>query len=99
RALRLDPAAGLSAKLRAELAYREAEELERQGLIDLAAYQRVLELDPSHGGARTALERHDADARERRTRFQVVLASISTALAVVLGALAWLAHRRATSRA
>lgn len=99
RALRLDPAADLSAKLRAELAYLETEELERQGLIDLAAYQRVLELDPSHRGARTALERHDADARERRTRFQVVLASISTALAVVLGALAWLAHRRATSRA
>ena len=96
RALRVEPDETLSAKLRAELAFLEAEDLEKQGLVDLSAYQRALDLDPSHSGARAALERHDAEATRRKRLLHTVAGSASAFLAVVCGGLVWVAKRRSS---
>ena len=94
RALRLGPDDALAAKLRAELTFLETEDLEKNGLVDIASYQRALELDPTHSGARAALERHDEEARLRKTRLQTIAAVGSALLATLLGGLAWFAKRR-----
>lgn len=94
RALRLEPDDALATKIRAELAFLEAEDLEKNGLVDIASYQQVLELDPTHAAARAALERHDEAARVRKTRLQTVGAAASALLATLLAGLAWFAKRR-----
>lgn len=68
KALRLDPHADESRKIEAAVAFLEAVELEREGRPDKFLFERALELDPTHAGARDALAHLGEVATERKAR-------------------------------
>ena len=95
RASRLDPSGPRSAAIAAELAYVDAEDLAARGIVDRATYERALTLDPTHAGARAALERLASQAEGRADMRRRWSAAIAIGLLTVLGMVAgWLRLRR-----
>ncbi len=97
RALALAPGAKAARTWRARLSFVEAERERATGLVDLAAYQRALALDPSQTRAAEAFDRLSGSAAARtRTRRRWEEAAL--ALAFALLALVSMRRRRARSR-
>lgn len=87
RALRLAPEHDEAPRWRARLAFAEAQQAARTGLIDGARYTEVLALEPEHEGARRALAALEPEASigaapDDRSRW----ALLSSALLALLGA-------------
>lgn len=96
KVVRLDHEGPRAQLAEAELAFLEGLELERRGVTAPLAYRRALALDPTHGGARAALERAESAAREAQTRARALALGAAAALAVFVAALS-LRPRRARS--
>lgn len=94
RALRIDPTGPLASRIGAEVAFLEAEALAARGLVEISAYERALELDPSHARARAAVERLSADGRGRDAMLRRYAGFGGLAVAAVLGGAALLLRRR-----
>lgn len=90
RALRLAPEDEEAARWRARLAFAEAQQAARAGLIDADRYAEVLALEPDHEGARQALALLEPEAvavaADGRSRWALLAAAL---LALLGGALLW----------
>lgn len=97
KALRLANDGPRAPSIRAELAYLDAEDLRARGIVDRAAYERVLALDPTHAAARAQLARMDAAESERsaRVRMGALAAGLFLAFVVALVLFAGRGPRRA----
>lgn len=95
RALRIDPSGPLAKRIEADVAFLDAEALAARGLVDVSAYERALELDPSHKAARAALDRLEDEASGRKARFRNWAGAAGLGLAGILGGLAFWGRRRA----
>lgn len=95
RALRIDPSGPLASRLQAELAFLDAEALAARGLVDISAFQRALDFDPNHEGARAAIDRLTDQASGRGARLRNWAGAAALGLAGLLGGLAFLGRRRA----
>lgn len=95
RALRIDPSGPLAPRLEAEVAFLEAEALAARGFVDISAFQRALDFDPSHERARATVDRLMDEASGRRTRLRTWAGAGALGLAGLLGGLAFWGRRRA----
>lgn len=90
RAIRLAPDYPEAKRWRAEIAFVSTEHALTRGVVDLSAYARALQVDPSHRAARDAFERLSGTraqhARDKQRRW--ALASLA-ALSLLAGLLLW----------
>lgn len=99
KVVRLDAQGPRAQLAEAELAFLEGRELERRGVPSPLAYRRALALDPTHVGAREALDRADAAQHADRLRARTVAAAIAAAFVVLAAALALRPRRSRPLRA
>jgi tetratricopeptide (TPR) repeat protein len=84
RALRLDPHAGDAAKLRAEIAFVDAELALVSGVVDLDGYAAALRHEPDHAAAAEARDRLSGARAARARQFKRLSAGAAIALLLLL---------------
>ncbi|WP_437966685.1 hypothetical protein WMF04_45010 [Sorangium sp. So ce260] len=93
KALRLDPTGEHARTIEAEIAYLEGALLIDRGTPDKFVLERVLELDPAHAGARSALASLGDKVAERKSQKNRYIAAGAIGFAALL-AMFFIARRR-----
>ncbi|WP_437811324.1 hypothetical protein [Sorangium sp. So ce1078] len=93
KALRLDPTGEHARTIEAEIAYLEGALLIDRGTPDKFVLERVLELDPAHAGARSALASLGDKVAERKSQKNRYIAAGAVGFAALL-AMFFIARRR-----